>query len=293
MSTPSPTPASSDAALAIVCGAGSLPYAVADAVIGRGRRVMLFPLRGWADAQAVQRYPHRWLALGRFGEALRELQTHGCRDIVFIGQLVRPALRDLRFDWTTLRLLPRLVQAFRGGDDHLLSRAGKFFEERGFRVLGAHEVAPEILAAVGPIGACAPAPDDLDDIAHGLAVLRALSPFDIGQGVVVAARHVLAVEAAEGTDAMLDRIADQRRLGRIRAAAGTGVLVKAAKVGQDRRFDLPSIGPRTVERAALAGLAGVAVVAGEAIVAEPARVAAQADREKLFVLGVDGGGTGR
>jgi DUF1009 family protein len=147
------------------------------------------------------------------------------------------------------------------------------------------------LLARGPLGAHAPTPRDLDDIGRGLAVLRALSPFDIGQAVVIANNHVLAVEAAEGTDEMLSRVAEQRRLGRIRSAAGVGVLVKAPKVGQDHRFDLPSIGPQTVERAARAGLAGIAVVAGAAVVAEPARVAEWADREKLFVIGVDGGGT--
>jgi DUF1009 family protein len=124
------------------------------------------------------------------------------------------------------------------------------------------------------------------DIAKGLAFLHATSPFDIGQAVVVSDARVLAVEAAEGTDQMLDRIAQLRRNGRIAAASRRGVLVKMAKRGQDRRIDLPSIGPRTVEGAARAGLAGIAAVAGSTIVAEPDRTAAAADRERLFVIGV-------
>jgi DUF1009 family protein len=110
----------------------------------------------------------------------------------------------------------------------------------------------------------------------------------MGQAAVVAANHVLAVEAAEGTDAMLARIAELRARGRIAAPSGTGVLVKAPKPGQDRRFDLPAIGPRTVEEAAQAGLAGIAVVAGETIVAELAAVAMAADRAKIFVVGING-----
>jgi UDP-2,3-diacylglucosamine hydrolase len=97
---------------------------------------------------------------------------------------------------------------------------------------------------------------------------------------------VLAVEAAEGTDHMLTHLADMRRKGRVRAPSGTGVLVKAPKPSQDRRFDLPTIGPLTVEHVAAAGLAGLAVLAGEVIVAEPTRVAARADAANLFVAGV-------
>jgi DUF1009 family protein len=119
--------------------------------------------------------------------------------------------------------------------------------------------------------------------------LRAAGPFDVGQAVVVAGKHVLAVEAIEGTDQMLARVADLRANGRLRALAGPGVLVKAPKVGQDRRFDLPSIGPQTVEGVARAGLAGIAVLAGAAVIAEPGRLVRAADRANIFVVGVSAG----
>jgi len=133
-----------------------------------------------------------------------------------------------------------------------------------------------------------PSQRDNADIARGLALLDAAGPFDIGQAVVVAASNILAIEAVEGTDAMLGRIAELRERGRISTLAGTGVLVKAPKPQQDRRFDLPAIGPRTVSEAARAGLRGIAVVAGSAIIAEPAAVAAAADKAKLFVVGIKG-----
>jgi DUF1009 family protein len=127
------------------------------------------------------------------------------------------------------------------------------------------------------------------DIARALALLEATGPFDMGQAAVVAGNHVLAVEAAEGTDAMLARIAELRTRGRIATPAGTGVLVKAPKSQQDRRFDLPAIGPRTVEEAARAGLAGIAVAAGAAVIADPAAVATAADAARIFVVGIDPG----
>jgi UDP-2,3-diacylglucosamine hydrolase len=274
--------------LAIVCGGGSLPFAVADAAARGGRRVVLFAIRGHADPVRVDRYPHHWTVLGKLGWFFRTARREGCRDVVFIGSLVRPAIWQIRTDWTTLRLLPRIFGLFRGGDNHLLSGITKIFEEQGFRLVGAHEIAPEILMPEGLLGSLHPSERDHGDIAQGLALLSATGPFDIGQAVVVADTRVLAVEAAEGTDQMLARIADLRQSRRIVTATHRGVLVKAAKRGQDRRVDLPSIGPRTIEGAARAGLAGIAIVAGSAIVAEPERIAAAADRAQLFIMGVRG-----
>lgn len=279
-----PAKPADDGALAIICGGGTLPFAVADAVTKYGRRVVLFAIRGWADPKRVVDYPHYWAALGQFGAFCRLARREGCQDVVLIGSMMRPAIWQIRPDLKTLRLLPRIFGIFRGGDDYLLKGVAAIFEEHGFRLLGAHAVAPEILMPEGTLGRERPTERDNADIAKGLAFLTAASPFDVGQAVVVADARVLAIEAAEGTDSMLERIAQLRQTGRI--ASGLGVLVKAAKRNQDRRLDLPSIGPQTVEGAARAGLAGIAVVAGSTVVAEPAQIGAVADRAGLFVLGL-------
>ena len=272
--------------VAIICGGGSIPFAVADAVVRQGRRPVLFPFRGWADAKAVERYPHYWSYVGQFGRFLRIARREGCRDVIFIGSLVRPAIWEIRLDWKTLRLLPWIIRQFYGGDDHLISGMARLFEEHGFRLLAAQDVAPEILMPEGLLAGKTPSERDQSDIAHGLALIEAIGHFDVGQAVVVANKHVLGVEAAEGTDQLLARMAELRRSRRIRSPEGTGVLVKAPKPAQDRRFDLPSIGPATVEAAAAAGLAGIAVLAGGTIVAEPARMVSSADKAGLFVVGV-------
>ena len=277
--------------LAVICGGGSLPYAVAAAAVGRGRRVVLFALRGWADRERVTQFPHHWIALGQGGRFLRLARSEGCRDVVCIGSLVRPAITQIRFDFTTLRLLPRLLRAFRGGDGLLLSSVGRLFEEHGFRLLGAHEVAPQLLVPPGVVAGPRPNERQRADIARGLAIIDATGRFDIGQAVVVADQHCLAVEGAEGTDGVLARVADLRRSGRIRGAPGRGVLVKAPKPGQDDRFDLPTIGPQTVEGVARAGLAGIAVVAGSALIAEIELVVGLAGRHGIFVAGVRADGT--
>jgi UDP-2,3-diacylglucosamine hydrolase len=274
------------APVAIICGGGTLPFAVADAALRQGRKVVLLGIKGWADPARVTCYRHHWIALGQFGRGRRLAAAEGCRQVAFIGSVIRPALREIRLDWQTIRLLPRIARLYRGGDDRLLSGIGRIFQEHGFALIGAHELATDIIVPSGPIGGLAPTPDDDADIAHGLAVLSALGRFDIGQAVVVANNQVLAVEAAEGTDYLLARIAELKQAGRIRSTTKAGVLVKAPKPGQDPRLDLPAIGPQTVAGVIRAGLSGLAVVAGGAIMAEPERVAAAADAGGVFVIGV-------
>jgi DUF1009 family protein len=259
---------------------------VADAVARSGRRPVMFGIKGWADPAVIGRFDHHWIALGQAGRFFRLARSEDCRDVLFIGTLLRPPITQLRLDWQTIRLMPRVVRFFRGGDDKLLSGVAGVAESGGFRVVGVKDVAPEVFVPEGVLGRYRPVERDHADIARALSLIAALGPFDVGQAAVVANNHVLGVEAAEGTDNLLARIAELRQRGRIAAPRGIGVLVKAPKPGQDRRFDLPSIGPKTIENVARAGLAGVAVTAGSTIIAEPAETAAAADRAKVFLVGV-------
>lgn len=272
--------------IAIICGGGSFPGAVGDAVAKSGRRVVMFGIKGWADAASVERHPHHWVALGQVGRFRRLADAEGCSDILLIGTLLRPPLRQIRLDWQTIRLMPRIVRAFRGGDDWLLSSIGKMMEEAGLRLVGLHDIAPDIVVPEGVLGRHQPSARDSSDIARALGLIAAMGPFDVGQAVVVADNHVLAVEAAEGTDNLLARLADLRRDGRVVTPERVGVLVKAPKPAQDRRFDLPAIGPATIRNAARAGLAGVAVAAGNTIIAEAAEAVAAADDVGIFLVGV-------
>jgi DUF1009 family protein len=263
-----------------------MPFAVADSLAARGIAPVLFPLRGACDPVQVEKFRHRWISVGQLGRAMRLFREEGCRDLIFIGTLVRPSLSEIRFDFTTLRLLGNVIRAFRGGDDHLLSGVGRILEQGGFRMVGIKDVAPDLLMPEGCISRAWPSDTSKADIERGRAVLTALGPFDIGQAVVVIDGHVVAVEDIEGTDALLARVARLREEGRIRAATGRGVLVKAPKSSQDLRFDLPTIGPRTIEGVARAGLAGIAVIAGNTIAAEPQAMIALADAKYLFIIGL-------
>lgn len=270
----------------IVSGSGALPFAVADSLLARGRMPVILGIRGFCDPERITHYRHHWVALGQLGRLTRLLRAERCREVMFIGGLVRPALSEIRLDFGTLRVTPRILAAFRGGDNHLLTGIGRIMEMHGFRMVGVRDIAPDLLVPEGILTRTDPDEAAKADIAKGLDLLRALSPFDVGQAVVVIDGNVTAVEDIEGTDAVLARVARLRSEGRIRSKAGRGVLVKAPKTNQDLRFDLPTFGPRTVEGAIAAGLGGIAIVAGRSLMAEPEKVIAAADKAHLFLVGL-------
>jgi DUF1009 family protein len=267
--------------LGIIAGGGPLPARVAAAAAAGGRGVFLVALEGYADPALIAPYPHAPARLGAAGHILQLLRQAGCEEIVLVGPVRRPSLLHLRPDAEGARLLARVGRAAFAGDDGFLAAIVKILGEEGFRVLGAHEVLTEAVGPKGLLSQAAPDAEALADIARATAVLRALGAVDVGQGCVVQQGIVLAVEAIEGTDAMLARAAGLARPG------PGGVLVKMVKPGQDRRADLPTIGPRTIDAAHAAGLRGVAFEAGGTLFTDRTACIAQADRAGLFLLGLD------
>jgi DUF1009 family protein len=270
--------------LGIIAGGGLVPVKVAESALGPNGQyesVYIVGLDGFAHEE-VSRFPGATVGIGQVGRIIRLLRDHQCRDLVLVGYLRRPRLLSLRPDSGTLRNLPRLLALLKGGDDSVLSRVGRFMEEQGFRVLGAHEVAPQLAAPQGSFASASLIERDFEDMRIGARLIRALSPFDVGQAAIVSRGYVLAVEAAEGTDAMLTRCRDLHPWG---LHGRSGVLVKAPKQGQDLRLDMPAIGPRTVELAVEAKLRGIAVLAGHILLADHQHLVEKADEAGLFLYG--------
>ncbi|MFT2095936.1 LpxI family protein [Acidiphilium multivorum] len=269
--------------LGIVAGGGRLPGQVAAAARAAGRGVFIVALDAHADPEVVAPFPHETIRLGAVGAAIDALKRAGCREIVLAGPVRRPSLFDLRPDAVGARLLARIGRAAFAGDDGFLAAIVRVLGEEGFTVLGAHEVISEVFAPEGLLSGAAPDAAALADITRGIAVVRALGAVDVGQGAVVQQGIVLAVEAAEGTDAMLARAATLRRPG------PGGVLVKLVKPGQERRADLPTLGVRTVRGAVEAGLRGIAFEAEGAILMDREAMVREAEAAGLFLLGIDPG----
>lgn len=267
--------------LGILAGGGPLPGQVAEAALRAGRTVFIVAFQDFAEADVVAPYPHEVIRLAAAGQILAALRRHGCAELVLIGPVRRPSLRDLRPDAEGTRILARIGRGLFGGDDGLLAALVRVLGEEGFVVRGAHEFLAGAVAAAGLIGGLAPDARARSDIERGIAVVRALGRLDVGQGCVVQDGLVLAVEALEGTDRMLERA------GALRQPGPGGVLVKLVKPGQERRADLPTIGPRTLEGAAAAGLRGVAIEAGGTLLTDRAACIATADRFGLFLVGIE------
>ncbi|MEN5081502.1 UDP-2,3-diacylglucosamine diphosphatase LpxI [Bosea sp. TWI1241] len=278
--------AGTEGRLALVAGSGDYPLKVAQAARAQGRELYVVALSGAADIGDFAGFEGREYRLGQLGAFMDEVKRRRISDIVMIGALPRPSFGALAPELSTLKYLPHFARAFKGGDDHLLRGVVSFFEGQGLVVRGAAEIAPEIVAGSGPMGRTMPTAPAMEAAERGFALLDAISPFDIGQAAVIADHRVVAVEAAEGTDAMLERVAAMVKSGRLRIGKGDGVLVKAPKRNQDLRVDMPAVGVDTVVRAVEAGLSGIAVRTGAVLVGDRATLAARADAAGLFVVGV-------
>ncbi len=269
------------ATLGIIAGGGPFPGRVAAAAQAAGRSVFIIALRGFADPAVIGAFPHEVVRMGAAGEILSLLRQHGCTDLVLVGPVRRPSLMDLRPDAEGARILARIGRAAFAGDDGLLAAVVRVLGEEGFRILGAHEVLKEALGPKGLLGQHGPDAAAGADIARGVQVVRALGAADVGQACVVQQGIVLAVEAIEGTDAML------ARAGALARPGPGGVLIKLVKPGQDRRADLPTIGPATMREAAGAGLRGVAFEANGTLLTDRDACIAAADAAGLFLLGIE------
>jgi DUF1009 family protein len=270
--------------LGLIAGGGALPVRLAQHCRTVGRPVFVLRLAGFAD-EALKTFEGASAGLGELGRGVALLRAAGCASVCFAGKVERPNLVALRPDLRGLKALPGVIAAAAQGDDALLRALVGEFESEGFAVEGAHEVMRSLTLAAGPLGRWTPAPDHLPDIDRAMEAARAIGRLDVGQGAVACGGLVLALEAQEGTDAMLERVAGLPASLRGAQDARRGVLAKASKPAQEIRIDLPTIGPETVRRAAQAGLAGIAGEADRVLLVDRAEIVRLADEAGVFVFG--------
>jgi len=273
--------------VAVIAGSGRLPVDVALGLAAHGHSPVIVEIKGETDrAPELANFETERIGLGEFAKVFPRLKRRGVTHIVLAGGIARrPALSEIRINLTLLRHLPSVLAALARGDDGLLSIMVREIEGEGVKVLGAHEILPELLAIEGPMTRVEPRRGDWRDLDAAYFAARAIGALDIGQGTVAIGGRVVAVEGIEGTDGLLQRVSDLRGHGRL-AGKTRGVLVKCAKPGQELRADLPTIGPATVDMAHAAGLAGIGVEAGHALVLDYAGLVARANALGLFVVGL-------
>jgi DUF1009 family protein len=272
--------------LGLIAGGGNLPVEIAEHCLLSGRPLFVVRLKGFAGDE-LARYAGAEVGLAELGKCFKALRRAGCQAVCLAGRVARPDFTSLMPDLRGLAALPAAIAAARKGDDALLRMLVGEFEKEGFVVEGAHEVMEDLGLGAGPLGRHSPSEENLADVTRALDVARSIGRLDIGQAATVCRGLVLAVEAAEGTDAMLARVAELPEALRGRPDAPAGVLAKAAKPIQETRVDLPTIGPATVRGVARAGLAGIVGETGRLLVLEREAVIELADELGVFILGVD------
>jgi DUF1009 family protein len=276
--------------VAIVAGGGRLPVDVAEGLAKQERPPLVLLVRGEANPSAFAAFETEAVSLGQFAELPSLLKKRGVNHLVLAGSISRrPKWHEIRPSLALFRRLSEALVALARGDDGLLSIYIRGVEREGIRVVGAHEIVPDLLAAEGKITRVEPRQSDQRDIDAAYRAAHALGALDIGQGAIAIGGRVVAVEGVEGTDGLLQRTKELRGHGRL-AGKTRGVLVKCAKPGQELRADLPSIGPATVEAAHAAGLAGIGVEAGNALILDSAKVVECANALGVFVIGLPPGG---
>lgn len=270
--------------IGLIAGSGHLPHTVITGAQDLGHEVIVLALQGFAK---IGDFPVDGFEAGiaKFGRMIKGLKSHGCTHICFAGVVKRPDMRALKPDLHGLRHLPAALKAAPGGDDALLRFMVGRFEKAGFEVIAPQKLCAGALMERGAFGRNTPCETDFADIGKALAIAGVIGAHDIGQGAVVCNGLVLAVEAQEGTDAMLRRVMDLPEDVRGTAKARAGVLAKRLKPGQENRLDLPTIGVTTVELVAGAGLAGIVLNTGQAFVIDKPAVRAAADKAGIFIYG--------
>lgn len=263
--------------LAVIAGYGGLPITLLAA--HDPRPVFILAYHGHTDPRVVEGRDHIWLYLGQVGKALQAMQERKIKRIVMAGGIRRPSLRHLLPDREGRKLLKRLGTRWRG-DNKILSVIEEYLEEKGFHLLSVQDIAPHLLPSAGPLGKHTPSSESLADIRTGASLLDHLSPFDVGQGLAIQNGLILAIEAAEGTDACILRTSPLAN-----PQEPPPVYVKRAKINQTEKIDLPVIGLKTMENLIKAGFQGLSFQAKKTLITDLDKVIQLADQNGLFLWG--------
>lgn len=267
--------------LGIVAGGGILPQVLIEYCRHIGRDFFVLAIENNADPNIfTDQIPHKWIRIGQAGSGFKAFAEQKVTEVIMIGTIRRPSFSDLVPDLRTTAFFAKLGMKSLG-DDGILRALVKEIEAENMRVVGIHEVIPDLLIKEGILTKHKPDKQALEDIKRGTQVALELGRLDVGQSVIVQQGLVLGVEGIEGTDELINRCAGYRRKG-----VG-GVLIKLRKPQQDMRIDLPTIGTKTIENLHRSGMRGIAVHAGNALIVDEREVIKLADKYNMFVIGIN------
>ncbi|MBL4908183.1 MAG: UDP-2,3-diacylglucosamine diphosphatase LpxI [Sneathiella sp.] len=264
----------------IIAGRGDLPLSLANNLKKQGQDPFLLLVKGEALPSDYTDFSHEIIAITKVGKFLKILKKEKCSRVTLAGPVARPDFKNILPDMEGLKLLAKISTSVSKGDDGLMRAISSYIEEKGFQLVGAHELNTEFLADAGPLGTILPNEDDLLDIKEGIRITQAIGALDIGQAVIIRNGYVLGVEAAEGTEKLIERCAE------FAWEKPAGILVKLAKPEQDLRADMPAVGPDTILQIVSSGLRGLAIEADRCLIVRKDEVIRLANEKGVFLYGV-------
>lgn len=266
--------------IGLIAGGGSLPHEVVKDAQAQGYGIYVAALKSFVEPSEFD-VPSDAFGFVEFRALIKRFKKEKCTHVTFAGNVARPDFSTIKPSIRDLPLLAKVAAAATKGDDGLLKFMVSLFEKEGFEILAPQDICGSSLMEAGVLGKVKPTAIHKDDIEKAMHIAMLIGSADIGQGAVVNKGLVLSVEAQEGTDKMLERVA------MLPPEIRGGVLAKCLKPEQEERVDMPTIGPKTVELVAKAGMDGIVLVAGKAFVMNRAEVRALADKHSIFIYGAE------
>lgn len=267
--------------LGIIAAKGGLTRKLIEYCRGK-HQFFVVAIKGEADLELIKNEEHIEISVGEIGKAIEAMKAAGVEKIVFVGSLTKPDLLSLKVDIIGAKLLAKITKNKLFGDNNILSTISKFLENYCFEVIGVHEILADLVVTAGIYTKLSPREDEINDIKIANKILDHMAKYDIGQGLVIENKVILAIEAVEGTDEMLKRCSSLKKVN-----GKAGILVKRAKLGQELRMDLPTIGITTLKNIHEAGLKGVAIQANKTIFLDREKVIEFANNNGLFIMAIN------
>lgn len=266
--------------LGIIAGGGDLPGEIANIHYNNGGKVYIAALEGEGNIDPIKQFPHKIFKIGSVSKIIDYFQAHAVRNIIFVGTIKRGDFSSIKVDIDGAKLIAKITTQKLLGDDNILRVIADFFEKKGFKVISPQDILDSDVGSNKLLTDKKPSKQDLMDIEIGVNALKALSPFDVGQGVIINNRRVIGIEGVEGTDNLISRCSSYKPI------TYGGVLVKTMKTSQDHRLDIPTIGPKTIDALAQFKYNGVAIEDGGVILVDNAKTIGLANKHKIFIIKV-------
>jgi hypothetical protein len=268
--------------LAIIAGGGNIPLKLAYYLKIKEKDFLIIGIKEAEINKHLKKFNNYFeLSYLEIEKILKLLRKQNATGVVLIGHLKRPSKEKIKQSKFGKEIIKNLKNKDKKGDDQLLKEIITLLEKNKIKVIGIQTILKEMLAEKTNYSKIKPTKEELQEIKSGIQIAKNIGKEDIGQSIIIEDGYVIAVEAAEGTDCLIKRSKNLKKV-----KGKSAILIKVKKPNQEMRIDLPTIGPNTIKNAAKAKLKGIAVEAENVLIVNKEKTKQLADKYKIFLTGI-------